>query len=151
MAYLNTSPPTSRAVLQISTATISTTSSGYVVPALQDITVNNANGEFRWQQLDNVSELVVPTVSSNSISGNMVLDPTTFFTGSAGVPGLFDLAGAKTKVYFRVYFNGTGVAAKFAAGSGYVTALAPSVSPGAPVWVSPVTVSVDGELTIGTV
>lgn len=150
MAYINVSAPTSRAILQISTATISTTSSGYTVPALQDITINNANGEFRWSQLDNISELVVPTVSSNSVTGNFVLDPTVFFTGSNGVAGLFDLAAAKTKVYIRVYFNGTGVGAKFVGGSGYITNLAPTVNPGAPVWVSPLTVSVDGELTAGT-
>ena len=151
MAYINVSAPTTRAVLQISTASIANTTSGYVVPALQDITINNANGEFRWQQLDNVSELVVPTVSSNSITGNFVLDPTVFFTGSAGVDGLFDLSADKAKVYVRVYFNGLFTGAKFVSGSGYITNLAPTTNPGAPVWISPLTVSVDGELTAGTV
>ena len=151
MAYLNVSAPTSQATLQISTATISTTSSGYVVPALQDITINNAVGVFNWTQLDEFSQKTVPTPANNSIAGNFVLDSTTFFTGSNGVSGLFDLSNDATLVYFRVYFNGRGSGAKYVSGSGYITNLAPTVNPTAPVWVSPITVSVDGDITAGTV
>jgi hypothetical protein len=81
----------------------------------------------------------------------MVLDSTTFFTGSAGVPGLFDLSNDAQLVYFRVYFNGRGNGSKFVSGSGYITNLAPTVNPTAPVWVSPLTISVDGDITAGTV
>jgi len=151
MAYINVSAPTSQATLQISTASISTTSSGYVIPALQDITINNAVGVFNWTQLDEFSQKTVPTPASNSIAGNFVLDSTTFFTGSNGVSGLFDLSNDATLVYFRVYFNGRLATAKFVSGSGYITNLAPTVNPTAPVWVSPITVSVDGDLTAGTV
>lgn len=151
MAYINVSAPTSQATLQISTATISTTSSGYVVPALQDITINNAVGVFNWTTLDEFSQKAVPTPANNSIAGNFVLDSTTFFTGSGGVAGLFDLSNDATLVYFRVYFNGRGSGAKYVSGSGYITNLAPTVNPTAPVWVSPITVSVDGDITAGTV
>lgn len=151
MAYLNVSAPTSQATLQISTASIATTSSGYVVPALQDITINNAVGTFQWTQLDEFSNKTVPTPANNSIAGNFVLDSTTFFTGSNGVNGLFDLSNDATLVYFRVYFNGRGSGAKYVGGSGYITNLAPTVNPTAPVWVSPLTVSVDGDITAGTV
>jgi hypothetical protein len=151
MAYINVSAPTSQATLQISTASIATTSSGYVVPALQDITINNAVGTFQWTQLDEFSNKTVPTPANNSIAGNFVLDSTTFFTGSNGVNGLFDLSNDATLVYFRVYFNGRGSGAKYVGGSGYITNLAPTVNPTAPVWVSPLTVSVDGDITAGTV
>lgn len=151
MAYINVSADTSNATLQISTATISTTSSGYIVPALQDITINNAAGVFNWTQLDEFSQKAVPTPTTNSITGNMVLDSTTFFSGSNGVGGLFDLQNNATLVYFRVYFNGRGASAKYVSGSGYITNLAPTVNPTAPVWVSPLTISVDGDLTAGTV
>ena len=151
MAYINVSGPTSQATLQISTASIATTSSGYVVPALQDITINNAVGVFQWTQLDEFSNKTVPTPANNSIAGNFVLDSTTFFTGSNGVAGLFDLSNDATLVYFRVYFNGRLTGAKYVSGSGYITNLAPTVNPTAPVWVSPITLSVDGDLTAGTV
>ncbi len=151
MAYINVSGPTVNATLQLSTATISTTSSGYVVPALQDITINNAAGVFNWTQLDTFSQLAVSTPATNSISGNFVLDPTTFFTGSNGVSGIFDLSNDAEEVHFRVYFNGRGTGAKYVSGSGFITNLAPTVNPTAPVWVSPVTISVNGDLTVGTV
>jgi hypothetical protein len=151
MAYINVSSPASHAILQISTATIASTSSGYVVPALRDITINNANGVFNWTQLDATSQYAVTTPSTNSIAGNFVLDSTVFFTGSAGVAGLFDLSADKTLVYFRVYFNGKTAGAKYVSGQGYVSNLAPTVNPTAPVWVSPLTISVDGDLTSGTV
>jgi hypothetical protein len=151
MAYINVSGPTSQATLQISTASIATTSSGYVVPALQDITINNAVGVFQWTQLDEFSNKTVPTPANNSIAGNFVIDSTTFFTGSNGVGGLFDLSNDATLVYFRVYFNGRLTGAKYVSGQGYITNLAPTVNPTAPVWVSPITLSVDGDLTAGTV
>jgi len=151
MAYINVSAPTSQATLQISTASIASTSSGYIVPALQDITINNAVGTFQWTQLDEFSNKTVPTPANNSIAGNFVLDSTTFFTGSGGVPGLFDLSNDATLVYFRVYFNGRLAGAKYVSGQGYITNLAPTVNPTAPVWVSPITLSVDGDITASTV
>jgi hypothetical protein len=151
MAYINVSAPNSNAIIQLSTATIASTATGYIVPALQDITVNNAAGVFNWTQLDEFSQKAVPTPTTNSITANLVLDNTTFFTGSGGVPGLFDLQNDAQLVYFRVYFNGRVTGAKFVSGQGYITNLAPTVNPTAPVWVSPLTVSVDGDLTTGTV
>jgi len=148
MAYYNVSSPTTRAILQISTASIATTSSGTIVGAVQDITINNSNGTFSWTQLDSQSQPTVATPASNSVAANIVVDSTTFFTATTGI---FDLSANKTLVYFRVYFNGTGSGAKYVAGSGYLTNLAPKVSPTAPVWVTPITISVDGDLTAGTV
>jgi hypothetical protein len=151
MAYINVSGPLDNAVIQISSATISTTSSGYIIPALQDVTINNAAGVFNWTQLDTFSQLAVSTPATNSISANLVLDTTSFFNGSAGVAGLWDLSNDATEVYFRVYFNGRKTGSKYVSGSGFITNLAPTVNPTAPVWVSPVTISVNGDLTAGTV
>jgi hypothetical protein len=148
MAYYNVSSPTTRAILQISTASIATTSSGTIVGAVQDITINNANGTFSWTQLDNQSQLTVATPATNSIAANIVVDSATFFTATSGI---FDLSANKTLVYFRVYFNGTGSGAKYISGSGYLTNLAPKVSPTTPVWITPLTISVDGDLTSGSV
>ena len=151
MAYINVSAPTSNAIIQISTASISTTSSGYVIPALQDITINNSAGQFNWNQLDVFANLTVSTPATNSISANLVLDSATFFAATNGVSGLFDLSNDATLIYFRVYFNGRLSTAKYVSGSGYITNLAPTVNPTAPVWVSPIQISVDGDLTAGAV
>ncbi len=148
MAYINVSSPTSRAVLQISTATIASTSTGVIVPALQDITINNAMGTFNWTQLDESAQLTVATPATNSIAGNIVVDSATFF---AATTGLFALSNNATLVYFRVYFNGVGSGAKFVSGQGYITNLAPTVNPTAPVWVTPIQISVDGALAASAV
>ena len=151
MAYYNVSSTSTRAVLQISTASITTAANGYQLGAVQDITVNNSAGTFSWTQLDNQSQLTVATPATNSVAANIVVDTTTFFATNNGVPGIFDLSNGKNLVYFRVYFNGTAAGAKYLSGSGYLTNLAPSVNPTAPVWVTPLTISVDGDLTAGTV
>lgn len=151
MAYINVSAPNSNAVIQLSTASIATTSSGYIIPALQDITISNQAGQFQWQQLDVFANLTVSTPATNSVSGNLVVDSSTFFAATNGVPGLFDLSNDATLVYFRVYFNGRLTGAKYVSGQGYITNLAPTVNPNAPVWVSPFTISVDGDLTSATV
>ena len=151
MAYINVSAPTSNAIIQISTASISTTSSGYVIPALQDITLNNSAGQFNWTQLDVFANLTVSTPATNSISANLVLDSTTFFTGANSTAGLFDLSNDATMIYFRVYFDGNRTASKYVSGQGFITNLAPTVNPTAPVWVSPIQISVDGDFTVGTV
>lgn len=151
MSYISVNAPNSQPAIQVSTATIASTTTGYSIPALQDITINNAAGVFNWQQLDQFSQLSVPTPATNSITANMVIDPTTFFSGSNGVSGLFDLQNDATKVYFRVYMNGKLPTAKFISGEGYITNLAPTTNPGAPIFVSPITISVDGDLTAGTV
>ena len=153
MAYINVSAPTQNATLQIqnTTTSIASTTSGYIVPALQDVTINNSAGVFNWTQLDVFSQLAVSTPATNSVSANLVLDSTTFFTGVSGTAGLFDLSNDATEIQFRVYFNGRGIGSKFVSGSGYITNLAPTVNPTAPVWVSPIQISVNGDLTVGTV
>ena len=121
-----------------------------VVPALQDITINNANDLFSWSQIDNASKLQVATTSTNSIACNIVLSETEFFgdalatTDSAAKKGLLGLSDSKQLVNFSINIG----ASKTLTGECYVTGLAPTVSADAPVWVSPVTLSVSGEYTV---
>ena len=55
------------------------TTTGMLVPALTEITVNATPGLYRWKQLDELSEYVITTASTNSLGMSLVLDPTTFF------------------------------------------------------------------------
>lgn len=158
MAYINVSGTGDFATLHISTATISTatTSADVVaVPSLQNITLNNGNGVFRWKQLDSTSEKAVAIAATNQISMNVVLDDATYFgDGSGDVSvqdkGLFKLSNDKTLIHFRLYYSGTGAGDKYVAGSGYITGLAPTVSPDQPVWVAPLTIDVVGDFTTGS-
>lgn len=122
------------------------------IPALQEVTVNATPGTFNWQQLDSLSEQVVTTPSTNSISVTMVLDPTTFFDGKGNTDGVFDIVNNKTEVYFRLYWAGhTTNGDKYIQGKGYLSALAPTVSPGSPVWTSPLEILVTGDYASGSV
>jgi hypothetical protein len=124
------------------------------IPAVQDITINNANDVFTWTQLDEGSKLQIPTTATNSIDTNIVLDQTTFFGDGASSnvainKGIFGLSKDKQLVSFAIFLGKTsaGGAGKSLTGTGYITGLAPSVSADAPVWVSPVTITVTGDYT----
>ena len=129
--------------------------SNLVVPAMQDITVNNANDVFTWTQLDEGSKLQVATTATNSLDLNIVLDQTTFFgTGSGAAvavnKGIFGLSKDKQLVEFQLYLGDTssGGAGKTLSGFGYITGLALTASADAPVWVTPVTLSISGDYTV---
>lgn len=127
------------------------------VPALQDITITNTPSTFRWKQLDTASEKVVTSVSSNSISGTLVLDPTTFF-GTVGTSpfdavekGIFNLSNEKTQVDFLIGLSGLSTGDRYIMGSGYFSGVAPTVSADSPVWTSPISIEVDGDYVAGTI
>ena len=129
--------------------------SNLTVPAMQDITVNNQNDLFTWTQLDEGSKLQVATTATNSLDLNIVLDQTTFFgTGSGAAvavnKGIFGLSKDKQLVEFQLYLGdtSTGGAGKTLSGFGYITGLALTASADAPVWVTPVTLSISGDYTV---
>ena len=156
MAYIYPAPGVSgvQATLTITTNSGSDTV-GLVVPALQDVTVNNANDVFTWTQLDSGSKQQIATTATNSLGMNLVLEQNTFFGTTvsgedAQTAGIFGLSKDKTKIDFELYLGDTdgGANGKTISGSGYVTGLAPTVSADAPVWVSPITITVDGDYTV---
>lgn len=127
-----------------------------VIPAMQDVTINNSNDVFTWTQLDSGSKQQVATTATNSLSMNIVLDQTVFFgdtnaaAGSAPKLGIFGLSAEKTYVEFDLFLGqeNDGSAGRTISGYGYITGLAPTVSADAPVWVTPVTITVDGDYTL---
>lgn len=157
MAYIYPAPGVTgvQATLSISIAS-NGSDTGLTVPALQDVTVNNANDVFTWTQLDSGSKQQIATTATNSLGMNLVLEQTSFFgdstatTGTAAESGMFGLSKNKTKVSFELYLGDTdgGATGKTISGDGYITGLAPTVSADAPVWVSPITVTVDGDYTV---
>jgi len=169
------------------------------IPAMQDITVNNANDLFTWTQLDQGSKLNVATTATNGLDLNIVLDQDKFFgkfttvanpgalpvagmtvddiffttstsawykatsatvttliTGGsttvrpAIAAGIFGLSKDRSLVAFSLYLGDTseGLAGKTLTGNAYITGLAPTVSADAPVWVTPVTLTVTGDYTV---
>lgn len=127
------------------------------VTCLQDITVTNSTGTYSYTTFCDVDTRKITTPSDNSISTNIVLEDTVFFgSTTAGVTGaqqsgLFSISNTKQKVGFRVYFNdktASGSTSKYLQGVGYITNVAPTVSPDQPIWVSPLEIAVDGGYTL---
>jgi hypothetical protein len=154
MAYIYPAPGVSGVELTL-TLKVGSDTLGLVVPALQDVTLNNANDVFTWTQLDEGSKLQIATTATNSLSGNIVLDQDAFFgvTTSGEVAktkGIFGLSKDKELVDFALYMGdeSDGSTGKTISGEGYVTGLAPTVSADSPVWVSPFTLTVTGDYTV---
>lgn len=154
MAYIYPAPGVANVQCTLTLAT--SVAGNLVLPALQDITVNNSNDVFTWTQLDQGSKLQIATTATNSLDMNLVLDKDTFFgnasatSGTALRLGVFGLSKEKTLTSFTLYMGdeSDGTAGPTITGNAYVTGLAPTVSADAPVWVSPITLTVTGDYTV---
>jgi len=160
MAYIYPAPGVTGSEVTLTltdTAASGALTGSLVLAALQDVTVNNANDVFTWTQLDETAKLQVATTSTNSLAMNIVLNQTTFFGDPTVSPnvtmadaGIIGLSTDKILIDFDLFLGKTsdGAAGRTMSGKGYITGLAPTVSADAPVWVSPITITVDGEYTI---
>ena len=97
------------------------------------------------------------TPADNEASTNVVVDNLAYFGNSAATAntapflGIASLSTNKNNLDFEIYWNGTAANAYFYSGSGFITSLAPTTSPDAPVWVTPLTIAVDGAFTVAQV
>jgi hypothetical protein len=160
MAYIYPAPGVSGQQATLSISDSSGSLSGTVsIPALQDVTMNAANDVFTWTQLDSASKLQIATTATNSLECNLVLDKDTFFGTGDGAyssattmanAGIFGCSTLKTKISFELYMGdeSDGTNGITVSGDGYITGLSPTVSADQPVWVSPVTITVDGDYSI---
>jgi len=127
---------------------------GMVIPLVQDITVSAAPGTVRYSVLSSASSSAFTTVNENNISLNMLVDELFMFGDSTKsnqvhVDGLFKTSADKTEVFFSVSFNGaTSTTGEiYVSGKGFIGGLAPAAAVDAAVWLSPMEIIVNGELT----
>jgi len=132
------------------------------VTCLQDITITNSTGIFSWTDFCSASINKVTTPSDNEISTNIVIQDEDFFgdssanNSSALGYGVSGLSQNRVEVAFRIQLNNSSnVGANtpgstfFYCGRGYLSSVAPTVSPDSPVWVSPLTLAVTGDMGSG--
>ena len=132
------------------------------VTCLQDITITNSTGIFSWTDFCSASINKVTTPSDNELSTNIVIDDKGFFgnssanTSSAAYYGVSGLSQNRVEVAFRIQLNNSSnVGANTPAntfyycGKGYLSSVAPTVAPDSPVWVSPLTLAVTGDMGSG--
>jgi hypothetical protein len=142
------------------TANTFTANTALNVTCLQDVTITNSTGIFSWTDFCSIDTNKVTTPADNEITTNIVIDPVGFFGNANASPntsavfsGVNGLSLNKVPVSFKIIMNGNAASngAFYYQGTGYVSSLAPTVSPEAPVWVSPLTIAVDGSFTSGTI
>ena len=130
------------------------------VTCLQDVTITNSTGIFSWTDFCSIDTNKITTPADNEITTNLVIDDIGFFGNANASPntaatfnGVNGLSINKIPVSFKLILNGdaTSNGAFYYQGLGYVSSLAPTVSPEAPVWVTPLTIAVDGQFTTGKI
>lgn len=133
-----------------------TTAGSLNVGCLQDITITSSTGIFSWTDFCSIDTNKVTTPADNEISTNIVIDDVKYFGANvagntAADLGINQLSQNKVEVQFKFIWNnsdanGNVAASYFTSGTGYISSLAPTVSPEAPVYVTPMTIAVDGTM-----
>jgi hypothetical protein len=159
MAQLTVNTTGKQPHLYVSTDTSNVSNAALDVTCLQDITITNSTGIFSWTDFCSTDINKVTTPADNEISTNIVIDPAVFFgsntspNANAVSQGIAGLSTNKKEVSWRLVMNGnaTSNGAYYYEGVGYLSSVAPTVSPDAPVWVTPLTIAVNGDMTTGTI
>jgi hypothetical protein len=157
MAYITVNTTGTQPHLYISTDTGNVANAPLDVTCLQDITITNSTGIFSWTDFCSTDMNKITTPADNELSTNVVMDDDVWFgtggTGNATQYGISGLSNNKVKVSWKLVMNGNSSAngASYYSGTGYLSSVAPTVSPDSPVWVSPLTIAVTGSMTTGTV
>jgi len=139
------------------------------VICLQDLTITSSTGIYSYVDFCSKDINKVTTPADNEISMNIVIDPTVYFGANtantnAADQGLASLSQNKVPVQFLVCWNyNANIAAVtngnisnvananvyWTSGTGYISSLAPTAAPDAPVWVTPISIAVDGTMYNG--
>jgi hypothetical protein len=125
------------------------------VTCLQDITITNSTGIYSYTDFCSTDMNKITTPADNEISTNLVIDNLGFFgnananANSSSFYGVAGLSENKINIQWKLVMNGGNATANayYYAGQGYISALAPTVSPEAPVWITPMTIAVDGTMS----
>jgi hypothetical protein len=124
------------------------------VTCLQDITITNSTGIYSYTDFCSPDMNKITTPADNEVSTNLVIDGPGFFGTDPVSPatateyGVAGLSENKVNIQWKLVMNGGNATANayYYAGQGYISSLAPTVSPDAPVWITPMTIAVDGAM-----
>ena len=144
-------------IIGLTGANLANANVAITVPFVQDLTITNSTGVYSYTTFSDVDMRKLSTPADNEASTNVVVDNLAYFGNSAATAnsapflGIASLSTNKDNLDFEIYWNGTAANAYFYSGSGFITSLAPTTSPDAPVWVTPLTIAVDGGFTVAQV
>lgn len=155
MARITTNTSGTQPVIVLST---SVTGGDLTIPFIQDLTITNSTGVYSYTTFSDIDTRKLSTPADNEVSTNVVIDDVAYFgdaaetAGTAANLGISSLSVNKTPITFTIYWAGqtSGTTDRITTGAGFITSLAPTTSPDAPVWVTPLTIAVDGTMTTST-
>lgn len=134
------------------------------VTCLQDITITSSTGVYSYVDFCNKDVNKLTTPADNEIAMNIVIDDVAYFgntsaaANTAGNRGIANISQNKVPVQFLVVWNYSNVSnvlgnsiqslsnVYYSSGKGYITNLAPTAAPDAPVYVTPISIAVDGTM-----
>ena len=134
------------------------------VTCLQDITITSSTGIYSYVDFCSKDINKLTTPADNEISMNIVIDPTAYFganvaNAGASNKGIAYLSQNKVPCQFLVVWNYDASVANvvggnianlsnvyYSSGTGYISSLAPTAAPDAPVFVTPISIAVDGTM-----
>jgi hypothetical protein len=156
MARITTNTSGTQPVIVLKTSVTGDT--GLTIPFIQDLTITNSTGVYSYTTFTDIDTRKLSTPADNEVSTNVVIDDVAYFgdsaetAGTAANLGISSLSVNKTPITFTIYWAGqtAGTTDRITTGSGFITSLAPTTSPDAPVWVTPLTIAVDGTMTTST-
>lgn len=136
------------------------TANALSVTCLQDITLTNSTGVYSWTDFCSTDINKVSTPADNEVATNIVIDSEVYFgnssatAGSAKYLGVGGISQTKTQIQWKLVWdnndaNGNVANSYFTSGVGFISSLAPTVSPEAPVWVTPMSIAVNGQMFNG--
>jgi hypothetical protein len=157
MARITVNTTGTQPILLVSANIANAEANALSVTCLQDITVTNSTGIYSYTDFCSGDMNKITTPADNEVSTNMVLDGTVYFgnaSATANTAPFYGVAGLsenKVNIAWKLYLNGNANGAFYYTGTGYVSSLAPTVAPENPVWISPMSIAVDGPITSGVV
>jgi hypothetical protein len=157
MARITVNTTGTQPILLVSANIANVEANALSVTCLQDITVTNSTGIYSYTDFCSGDMNKITTPADNEVSTNMVLDGTVYFGNAAATAntapywGVAGLSENKVNISWKLYLNGNANGAFYYTGTGYVSSLAPTVAPENPVWISPMSIAVDGAITSGVV
>lgn len=157
MARITVNTTGTQPILQISLDTSNVANAPLSVTCLQDVTITNSTGVYSYTDFCDPDTQKLTTPADNEISTNLVIDSLGFFGNTsagnttAAYSGVAGISSDKAEISWKLFLNGNANGAFYYTGTGFISSLAPTVSPEAPVWVTPMTIAVDGGMTTGTV
>jgi len=154
MAHITTNRTGTQPVIELTTA--EAPAGILALACLTDLQLATSTGTHTYSVMCETDMKKLTTPGDNKLDANIVVDDLVHFgdpvaiADSAARLGLLNLQSQKIRVNFKLYWAGKTDGQDYVTeGAGFIGAMTASDSSDAPIWMSSLTIEVDGALTHG--